>query len=132
MASSLARRRGLSLFLCTDTVKQAGERALSQGALYTPSKFDDDWSGASLWVATTWFTRPGPFVLEGLAACRALRKYADVYDTNTPPCDEVVWLRCPRHGATPKHVSTGVGVESIMLEMLDNWPELAAITRQEL
>jgi hypothetical protein len=54
-----------------------------------------DWSGVSEHVATTWLTRPGPWVIEGVAVVRALRKWlADNADGK--PCDRVVLLTEPR------------------------------------
>ena len=53
-----------------------------------------DWSGVSAHVASTWFAEPGPWIVEGVAAVRALRKWLR-NNREGMPCDEVVVLEHP-------------------------------------
>lgn len=53
------------------------------------------WSRASEIVATQWFAMPGPWVVEGVAAVRALRKWLRHHPEGAP-CDRVVWMNTPR------------------------------------
>jgi len=60
-----------------------------------PAKHTDDlqhldWSDASK-VASYWLDNPGPWVIEGVAAVRALRKWLARNPTGKP-CDRVVLL----------------------------------------
>jgi hypothetical protein len=52
-----------------------------------------DWSDASAEVAT-WFGKPGPWIIEGVAVPRALRKWLQAHPTGRP-CDVVRYLRVP-------------------------------------
>jgi len=53
-----------------------------------------DWSGVSERVASDWFAQPGPWIIEGVAAVRALRKWLR-YHAEGKPCDEIVLLEEP-------------------------------------
>lgn len=53
------------------------------------------WSEVSA-EAAEWFDEPGPWVIEGVAAVRALRKWLSWHPTGRP-CDRVLWLGTPRH-----------------------------------
>lgn len=53
-----------------------------------------DWSALSSVVAT-WFDAPGPWIIEGVAVARALRKWLGTHAAGAP-CDRVVWLDRPR------------------------------------
>lgn len=50
-----------------------------------------DWSAASQHVADKWFTEPGPWVIEGVATARALRKWLASNPAGRP-CDFVLLL----------------------------------------
>jgi hypothetical protein len=50
-----------------------------------------DWSGCSERIATDWFAEPGPWIIEGVAAVRALRKWLAANGQGTP-CDEIIAL----------------------------------------
>lgn len=51
------------------------------------------WSEASL-VASTWFDNPGPWIAEGVAMPRALRKWL-ARNPEGVPCDAALWLTKP-------------------------------------
>jgi len=53
-----------------------------------------DWSGVSEHVATDWLARPGPWVIEGVAVVRALRKWLAA-NADGAPCDRVIVLTEP-------------------------------------
>ncbi len=52
-----------------------------------------DWSAQSLEVST-WFDEPGPWIVEGVASVRALRKWMK-REPDGKPCDAVLWLGDP-------------------------------------
>ncbi len=73
-----------------------------------------EWSEASERVAG-WFDRPGPWVVEGVAAVRALRKWL----ANNPegrPCDVVVWLDEPKVEITDGQDTMAKGCATIWSE----------------
>ena len=49
-----------------------------------------DWSGVSAHVAESWMAQPGPWVIEGVATVRALRKRMELSPER--PCDVLIWL----------------------------------------
>jgi hypothetical protein len=51
-----------------------------------------DWSGVSDHVARHWFNEPGPWIIEGVAIPRALRKYQLANPHLPPPCDRIIVL----------------------------------------
>jgi hypothetical protein len=126
-AEKLRVAQGLDLYLCTDTLRQAGNRSVGK-VLHTPSQFDNDWSGLSEWVALHWLTKPDPWILEGVAAVRALRKYRARHGDDYPPCDRVLWLTKPKARLSDGQATMESGHETMMDELLDTWPELLRIT----
>ncbi len=118
---------GLDLYMCTDTLRQAGGRSVGK-VLHTPSQFDNDWSGLSEWVALHWMTKPGPWIMEGVAAVRALRKYRARHGDDSPPCDKLLLLTKVRRELTDKQATMESGHSTMMDGLLDSWPELMRIT----
>ncbi len=60
-----------------------------------------DWSGCSERIATEWFAEPGPWIIEGVAAVRALRKWLAANGHGTP-CDEIIALSKSWVALTPR------------------------------
>ncbi len=52
------------------------------------------WSAVSEHVAVDWLAQPGPWIIEGVAAVRALRKWLR-YNPEGKPCEEIVLLDQP-------------------------------------
>lgn len=74
-----------------------------------------EWSDASLMVAS-WFAEPGPWVIEGVAVVRALRKWL-VAHPEGKPCDRVVLL-------TVAHEHREKGAESMAKGHDTIWAEV--------
>lgn len=53
------------------------------------------WSRVSEIIAFHWFDEPGPWIIEGVAAVRALRKWLRSHKSGSP-CDEIVLLDRPK------------------------------------
>jgi broad-specificity NMP kinase len=53
-----------------------------------------DWSAVSEIIATQWMSKSGPWVIEGVALVRALRKWLE-RNAAGKPCDRVIVLRTP-------------------------------------
>lgn len=52
------------------------------------------WSEASQ-AAALWLDAPGPWIIEGVAVVRALRKWRDAHPGERPPVDRVIRLTTP-------------------------------------
>lgn len=61
-----------------------------EGALHTDDLIHLGWSEASQFVCDDWLTQPGPWIVEGVATARALRKALKARP-GVKPCDEI-WL----------------------------------------
>lgn len=72
------------------------------------------WSESSQ-RASLWFDEPGPWVVEGVIAPRALRKWLAKKRGN--PCDKVIWLTTPRAKLKQGHASMTMGLETIWREV---------------
>ncbi len=96
-------------------VPKAGKTTLSEG--YKNVHHTDDlirvlgWSELSQEVAE-WFYDPGPWVIEGVATVRALRKWLRDNPEGTP-CDEVIFLGEPHIELTPRQQGMAKGICTI-------------------
>jgi hypothetical protein len=102
----------------TGKTTRADELAAATGA---PVRHTDDvqgldWSAASLEVST-WFGAPGPWVIEGVAAGRALRKWLAAHPTGMP-ADRVYWTPSPLVPRTPGQEAMAKGCETVFREIL--------------
>jgi hypothetical protein len=79
------------------------------------------WSAASAAVAL-WFDAPGPWVIEGVAVPRALRKWLDWHRTGKP-CDEVITAWRPLIALDSKQAAMAKGVRTVWDEI---WPQLVS------
>jgi adenylate kinase family enzyme len=92
----------------TLAVEMVGRRRL------TPVRHTDDligvldWSGQSHRIAFDWFAQPGPWIIEGVAVGRALRKWLAA-NPEGKPCDEVILLWSPRVTLTPGQARMAAG-----------------------
>lgn len=81
----------------------------------------DGWSAASEYCARSWLTRPGPWIVEGVAAVRALRKWLAAESAREAtgairgalPCDRVLWLGTPHVVLTPDQARMAKGCETV-------------------
>lgn len=75
-----------------------------------------DWSSASQ-AASEWLDAPGPWIIEGVAVSRALRKWRDQHPGEPPPVDQVIFLHTPHGELTRGQVTMAKGVESVHAEI---------------
>lgn len=74
------------------------------------------WSEASA-EAATWFDAPGPWVVEGVATPRALRKWLAAHP-HGKPCDRVYWLTTVRAPLTkPGQAAMAKGCATVWVEI---------------
>lgn len=81
-----------------------------------------EWSEQSAEVAR-WFSEPGPWVIEGVSAVRALRKFLDTRK-GIAPADLVVYLDEPRVPLTPRQAKMRADCMKAWREVQ---PKLAAL-----
>ncbi len=79
-----------------------------------------DWSDASAEVAR-WMAEDGPWIIEGVAVPRAIRKWLAAHPGDAAPADVIVWLPASVVPRTPGQVAMAKGVETVWREVL---PEL--------
>ena len=73
------------------------------------------WSEASA-AAALWFDTPGPWVVEGVAAPRALRKWLAAHPEGKP-CDVLIVLTEPHEPLTPGQAAMAKGCETVLREV---------------
>ena len=74
-----------------------------------------DWSEASDRVAE-WMNAPGPWVIEGVAVVRALRKWLAAHPAGAP-CDRIVLLSKPLEPLTPGQAAMAKGLLTVWDEI---------------
>jgi hypothetical protein len=77
-----------------------------------------DWSAASAEVAT-WLDEDGPWIIEGVAVSRALRKWRDQHPGERPPVDRVIRLTTPHVALSKGQAAMAKGEESVWQEIED-------------
>jgi hypothetical protein len=75
-----------------------------------------DWSAASLEVSR-WFDEPGPWIIEGVAVSRALRKWREAHPGEPPPVDQVIYLHTPYEALSKGQATMAKGVETVHAEI---------------
>lgn len=76
-----------------------------------------DWSAASAEVST-WLDDPGPWIIEGVAVPRALRKWlASHPDPANKPADQIIVMATARRPLSPGQVAMGKGVDTVWREV---------------
>lgn len=79
-----------------------------------------DWSQASHAVANFWLPLPGPWIIEGVALARALRKWREAHPGEPPPVDRVIRLTEPFVIHTlPGQMAMAKGEETVWREIED-------------
>ena len=110
--STYASQSGLPHY-CTDPKSLVKEPL--QTASYLPEGLD--WSQDSDFIVSRWFRNPGDWVIEGVGAVRALRKWARMYP-NVMPCDKIVFIQGhhPSVIVSDGQRSMGKAIETIWLQ----------------
>lgn len=74
------------------------------------------WSEASE-AASKWFDTSGPWIIEGVAVVRALRKWRDAHPGEPPPVDRVIRLTTPHVELTSGQATMAKGEDTVWLEV---------------
>lgn len=83
----------------------------------------DGWSEASR-IASAWLDAPGPWIVEGVAMSRALRKWRDAHPGEPPPVDRVIRMTVPVVERTAGQVAMAKGEAKVWAE-IEDWLESA-------
>lgn len=88
-----------------------------------PVRHTDDlihlgWSEASQHVADEWLTQPGPWIIEGVAAVRGLRKWHAQHPHQPPPVDRVIYLTEPHEPLTSGQRGMATSIENMHREIV--------------
>ena len=73
------------------------------------------WSEASE-EASHWFNAPGPWVIEGVAIPRALRKWLAAHPEGKP-CDRLIWMDRPLIELEPGRLTMAKGCRTVWREI---------------
>ncbi len=92
---------------------------------------NDAWSEASRLVSL-WLDEPGPWIIEGVAVSRALRKWKDAHPGEPPPVDRVIYLSEPHEEITPKQIAMMKGVFTVHSRDVEPWLRSHGITTEYL
>ena len=114
--------------ICILGVPKAGKTTLASNLArdqrapvrHTDSLIDThSWSDAST-EAATWLDEERPWIVEGVAVGRALRKWLAAHPTGKP-CDFAIWMGEPRMKLSPGQETMARGCETVWREIA---PEL--------
>jgi hypothetical protein len=83
------------------------------------------WSEASQEVST-WFDEPGPWIIEGMAVPRALRKWKERNPGSPPPIERMIYLQAPLTRLTPEQIAMGKGLDTV-LDEIRPWLEASVV-----
>lgn len=81
--------------------------------------------GKEAWLVVSaevvkWMDDPGPWIIEGVAASRALRKWREANPGKRPPVDRVIYCRVPFAPLTKGQDTMAKGVRTV-LDELEPW-----------
>lgn len=79
---------------------------------HTDSVMGLGWSEASA-AASGWLDEPGPWIIEGVAVSRALRKWRDAHPDAHPPVDRVIYLDGPHEPLSSGQLAMAKGVRTV-------------------
>jgi dephospho-CoA kinase len=88
------------------------------------------WSAASSEVAT-WLDAPGPWVIEGVAMARALRKWRAANPDAPPPVDRVIRLTTPYVELSKGQAAMAKGEETVWREIEPWLDEQGVLAEQD-
>lgn len=87
------------------------------GGRSTDEVKDMDWSEASEAVSK-WFDAPGPWIIEGVAIPRALRKWKEANPGKAAPVDRIIRLVAPHVKLSTGQTVMGKGMDTVLAEIM--------------
>lgn len=105
-----------------------GDRTFTRSPVPPSIRHTDDlihfgWSEASQHIADEWLTQPGPWIIEGVAVVRALRKWREAHPGERPPVDRVIRLTTPHVALSKGQAAMAKGEETVWWE-IEAWLEM--------
>lgn len=97
--------------VCVGGAPRAGKSTMFPDARHTDDLIPEGWSEASETVAQ-WMLEPGPWVIEGVAVARALRKALAL--TEGAPCDLLIWFARPFVDLSTHQRSMAKGCDTVL------------------
>lgn len=98
----------------------AADRAgISSHVFHTDDLISLGWSEASE-AASKWFDEPGPWIVEGVAVSRALRKWREANPHRRPPIDRMIFLHLAKAPTTKGQDTMAKGVVKVHDE-IEGW-----------
>ena len=104
------------------------ERIAIGCSFHTDDLMELGWSEASQ-AACAWLDTPGPWIVEGVAVSRALRKWRDQHPDAPPPVDRVIFLTTPHVERLAGQVAMARGVQTVHDE-IEPWLNEHGITTE--
>lgn len=100
----------------------AALRYQAMSGVEMPVRHTDDliemgWSAAIGKIVVGWLSQPGPWVVEGVMAAAALRRWMQL-NRRGRPCEHVIALSLTRVARTPAQEAQALGIEGILDEVL--------------
>ena len=86
------------------------------------------WSEASR-IASMWLDEPGPWIIEGVAVSRALRKWRDNHPGEPPPVDRVICCMTPFEERKAGQIAMARGIQTVH-EEIEPWLREHGITTE--
>ena len=87
--------------------------------------------GAADWIADHWFTKPGPWICEGHALARALKRWMEAAPRGVMPCDKIIVLDHEAHRATtPAQEAMHKGVMTQWRKVAHYYAAITEVRRQ--
>lgn len=93
---------------------------ISPSVRHTDDLMPMGWSEATQHVADHWLNAPGPWIIEGVAVCRALRKWREAHPGEPPPVDRVIRLTTPHVALSKGQAAMAKGEETVWRE-IEEW-----------
>lgn len=90
---------------------RAGKSTYAPAARHTDDLIGQGWSEASE-QAAQWMLEPGPWMIEGVATARALRKALDM--TADAPCELLLWFQRPFVELSTHQRSMAKGCDTVL------------------
>jgi hypothetical protein len=136
LADKLHRDHGWPVF-CGDPASTV--RYQHEYTSYLPEglSFAGD-GGAADWIMRHWFRMPGPWVCEGHAMARALRRWVDrpadsSWGEEELPCDRIILLDCPPHReVTARQEGMHLGVLRVWEEIAHHFEAITEVIRDPI
>jgi hypothetical protein len=103
-----------------DELSRTGLHADVVPPRHTDDLIDLGWSAGSQRIADEWLTQPGPWIIEGVACSRALRKWRAAHPDEPPPVDRVIRLTTPYVALSSRQAGMAKGEEHVWQE-IEQW-----------